>query len=453
MSRGVDVLVVGARCAGSPLSMILARAGKRVVAVDADAMPSDQPMSTHFIGPYGMMVLDDLGLGDEVRAIAPPIPHFVNGLDDVRARIAFTAGREGTCPRRTDLDGLLVAQARAAGAEIRTKTKLVDLVREGDRVAGGVVEHEGKREEIRASVVVGADGRHSKVASLAGAKEYLGYDLPRAAFWAYWTRPTSFADDPRYRGGAALIHQGDAFWVVFPVNTDQLLVGLIVPSDQAKEWTGRHKEKLLERARAFDYTRPLVDEAPISKVTSCIKARCFFREAAGPGWALCGDAGLFKDYAPGLGISDAFRDARALASAILEGTDEALVRYWRERDVASYELYEFANDLGTPGYNNALNRAVFARLRDEPALHQRLVAVHERRLSPFAAFTTKEIVRWTLRELLRGRFGVLQPFFAAGKKGGEVKEELARRTALSAEARAAAEAAASRAAAEATRAA
>lgn len=441
MARGVDVLVVGARCAGSPLSMILARAGKRVVAIDADELPSDQPMSTHFIGVYGMKVLDELGLGDEVRAIAPPVTRFVNGIEDVRAIIEFPAGRAGSCPRRTDLDALLVDHARKAGAEIRPRTKLVDLLREDGRVVGAVVEHEGKREEIRASVVVGADGRHSKVASLVGTKEYRAYDTPRAAYWAYWKRPTWYADDPRYRGAAAIIHDGDDYFVVFPTNTDQLLVGVVVPVANVADFTGRSREKLLERLRAFDFTRPLVQEEPLSKVVSMIKGRFFFREAAGPGWALVGDAGLFKDPAPGLGISDAFRDARALAAAVLEGTDEALVRYWRERDVASLELYEFAKDLGMPGYNNPLNRAAFAQMRERVELRDAIVAIHERRISPFAAFTTGEIVRWTAREVLRGRVGALRAFFRGGKRAADVKETLASWKALAAEARAAAEAA------------
>ena len=55
-----DTIIVGARCAGSPLARFLARAGKRVLLVDAASFPSDQPMSTHFIHPFGMRILDEL---------------------------------------------------------------------------------------------------------------------------------------------------------------------------------------------------------------------------------------------------------------------------------------------------------------------------------------------------------------------------------------------------------
>src|SRR5688572_7654632 len=162
MHRTVDVLVVGARCAGATLANFLARKGKRTLLVDMDDMPSDQPMSTHFIGPFGMSVLDELGVGDKVRAFAPPVPCFLNGIEDTVVCIEFPDSSRGSCPRRIDLDPLLVEEARGAGAEVELRTKLVDLCREDGRVIGGILERDGRREEVRCAVVVGADGRHSK---------------------------------------------------------------------------------------------------------------------------------------------------------------------------------------------------------------------------------------------------------------------------------------------------
>ena len=161
-----------------------------------------------------------------------------------------------------------------------------------------------------------------------------------------------------------------------------------------------------------------------------VKARYFFRQATGPGWALVGDAGLFKDPAPGLGISDALRDARSAARAILAGGDRALEGYWRQRDVDSLELFYFARDLGALDYNNALNQVVFARLAARPELSDRIRQVVERSISPFEAFSTGQVVGWTLGALLRGRFGVVKPFFAAGKRMASVKKELAVRERL-----------------------
>jgi len=422
--RTADVLIVGARCAGSPLAMLLARQGKRVVVVDRADMPSDQPMSTHFIQPFGMAILDEIGIGDKVREFAPAIPGFMNGVEGTVAHIRFPAGRGGSCPRRTDLDSLLVDEARAAGANIWLKTNFIDVLRERDRVVGAVVEHDGKRTEIRAEIVVGADGRNSTVAEEVGAKEYLSYAAPRAAYWAYWPRPDWYTQDPRYQGAAAIIHDGDRYRFIFPANRDQLLVGVAFPVEELDQWKHRHREKLLELVHCHPLTAPITDSEPLSKVLGIINARFFFRQAAGPGWALVGDAGLFKDPAPGLGICDAFRDARALADAIMEGSDLALERYWRKRDVESIELFYFARDQGSPSFNNPLNRLVFSKIARDKALQDRIISVVNREISPAQMFG------WLLGAMLKGQFGVVKPFLTAGKFIGFVQKELTYRRKL-----------------------
>jgi menaquinone-9 beta-reductase len=437
-SERVDVLVVGARCAGAFLAAHLRQKKKSVIVVDGCTMPSDQPLSTHVISSHGMVLLDELGIGDKVRAIAPPLPRFLNGVDDVIADIEFPAGQEGSCPRRLDLDPLLVNEARAAGADVRLRTKLVDLLREGGRVIGGIVESDGRRYEIRADVVVGADGRSSTVAEKVGAAEYYAGEMPRAAYWAYWKRPADYATDPRYRGGAAIIHRGEDYFVVFPTNTDQILVGVVFPRERIDSFRGRHKEELFRRLRAEPITAPLAEGEPISDVVGILKMREFFREAAGPGWALVGDASLHKDPAPGFGITDALRDAKALAESIDAGTDEALQVYWRERDVNALELFFFARNLGSLDYNSALNKVVFRKLSERKDLRDRIIRVQRREISPFAVFSMKEIVRWTAGALLRGNIGVIRPFLDAGKRGKAVAAELAMRKRLADEARRAA---------------
>lgn len=422
-----DCVVVGARCAGAPLARFLARAGKRVLVVDAAALPSDQPMSTHFIQPFGMRILDELGLGDRVRELAPPVTTFVNGLGPHVIQLEFPSG--GSCPRRTELDALLLEGAREAGAEIRTRCRVIDLIREHDRVCGVIVEHEGVRSEIRCTVVVGADGRFSTVARLVGAEEYYGYDGPRCAYWAYWPRPADYATT--HDNAAIIVHDDDDARFVFPVNRDQLVIGMTFPStDDVAAWKQDPEGRLTSAMRAHPRFAPLVEALPLSRALGIVKARFFFRRAAGPGWALVGDAGLFKDPTPGLGITDAFRDARALAAAIALGGDEPLERYWRQRDVESLELFHFARDLGEVSYNNPFTQLVFSKCSGNPVLSQRFVDVVERRLSPYEAFTVGEVLRWTFGAVLRGRFSVLKPFVRAGKVGGYVKKELERRRKL-----------------------
>jgi flavin-dependent dehydrogenase len=422
-----DCVIVGARCAGAPLAHFLARAGKRVLALDAAALPRDQPLSTHFIHPFGMRILDELGIGDRVRAVAPPVDVFRTGVAGHVVRLTFPAGQGGTCPRRTELDDILLAAAREAGAEVRLQSRVKELVRDGDRVVG-VVLHDGT--EISARVVVGADGQHSTIASLVGAEEYNAFDATRSAYWAYWPRPAGYADDPRYEGGTVVMYDDEDLRVAFPTNRDQMLVGYYFPNERLAEFKKDPEANLVAALRAHPMYAPLVEAKPISKTIGFIKGHFFFRRPVGPGWALVGDAGLFKDPAPGLGITDAFRDAKALSAAILEDTEAAFERYWRERDIASIPLFYFARDLGEVGYNNAFNRLAMERLCKEPELSERLVDVVERRVSPYDAFGIGTVLRWTLGAVLRGRFDVLKPFFKAGQVAAAVQKEVKQRKRL-----------------------
>jgi flavin-dependent dehydrogenase len=427
---GYDAIIAGARCAGATLALYLARAGRRVLLVEAGAMPSDQPMSTHFIQPFGMSILDELGIGDRVRALAPPISLLINGVEDAVARVQYPEGRAGSCLRRSDLDPILMNAAVEAGAEVRTQTRLVDAIWLDGRVVGAVVESGGVRERVDAGILVGADGPRSTVAERVGAEEYHGYDGPRAAYWAYFKRPDWYASDPRYLGAAWLVHTGTELYSVFPTNTDQLLICCALPREELGPWKGNHAQRYRERVRAHWVTAPLTREEPLGKVLGITKSRYFFRRAAGPGWALVGDAGLCKDPAPGLGITDAFRDAKALASAIVAGNDAARIRYWRERDVRSLELFEFARSLGAVGYNNLFNRLVFEKVSKDPVLQQRIVAIAERRVSPFEAFGTGQILCWVASAVLSGRFAVLKAFVRVAAHAGRVAVELGRRKRL-----------------------
>src|SRR5262245_53426425 len=119
MGTTYDAIIVGARCAGSPTAMLLARRGYRVLAVDRATFPSDT-LSTHLVQPLGVEALSRWGLLDRLTATGcPPIATYAFDFG------AFTiAGAPGTkcapvayCPRRTVLDKLLVDAAAEDGAE------------------------------------------------------------------------------------------------------------------------------------------------------------------------------------------------------------------------------------------------------------------------------------------------------------------------------------------------
>lgn len=430
----LDALIIGARCAGSTLAIHLARAGKRVLTIDANNLPSDQPLSTHWIAPHGMALLDELSIGDKVRRFAPPVPNMMYGADDALGRIFYPEGGRCSCPRRMDLDALLQDEARAAGAEVRPRTKLVSLLRDGEQVTGAVVEHAGSRKEIHAKIIVGADGQHSTMARLVNAEEYHGYNCPRVMYWAYWPRPTWFDEDPRYLGGAMNCNFGDDIFFIFPTNRDLLLIGVAFPKAQLPEWKEQRLEKLQETLQRNPYTAPLTTEPPTTKVFGALNLRFFFRQAAGSGWALVGDAGLFMDPSPGFGITDALRDAKALGQAIIEGTPQALIRYWRERDAASIDLFEYSRHRGALTHNNPLSRILYAKLATDPTLQARLLAVQNRKRSPFNVFDIDDVKQWASQAMLNGEQGIMEALMLMSQRGNEVRVEMALRQRLAEEA-------------------
>jgi flavin-dependent dehydrogenase len=132
----------------------------------------------------------------------------------------------------------------------------------------------------------------------------------------------------------------------------------------------------------LDYVRrcaPVADALSgarrVGKLFGMLRWEGFFREAAGPGWVLVGDAGHFKDPAPGQGIQDAFRQVEFLAPAILgaihkspSALDEALVGWARWRDDDAGEHYWLAADLGQAGSAPAVLPEIAQRLYERGRL-------------------------------------------------------------------------------------
>jgi flavin-dependent dehydrogenase len=423
-----DTIIVGARCAGASLAIHLAKAGQKVLLLDSAKLPSDQPMSTHVVGAIGAEWLDELGVGAEIRKMAPPGHGIRIDLLGARLDVSYQRGRAGHALRRLHLDRLLQEAAVRAGAELRDQTKVVGLVRAGGRVVGVEATHGGFRSEYRARVVVGADGRNSDVAQMAGAKEYQGYDSPRFWYWAYW--PTKPAWDAELRRLGSYIAFVDARrqYLIFQTDSSLLVVGVGLPVAELPTWRGRFEEAYLEQMRAWPLTAAIVEgSSREGHLLGALKLRYFFREAAGPGFALVGDAGLFKDPTPGLGITDAVRDARSLGRAILAGSDEALLRYWRERDMASTDLFYFAQYMGDPAYVNTLNERIYRSASRSPELLARVSAQADRELSPFEVIPFGTVLRAVTGGVLTGDLSVVRAFFAAGKRGTEVSKVRAAR--------------------------
>ena len=192
-----DVIVVGARCAGSSLAMLLARAGTRVLLVDRTTFPSDT-LNGHYIHPAGVRSLERWGLLDRVLSPGSARPvrevHMDFGSTAFTGHLGWPDGQPAfsIAPRRHRLDALLVDAAAEAGVEVRQSFYVADLLREGERVVG-ITGHgvDGQAVEERAEIVVGADGLRSIVATQVGAPAYEAIPAHTCIYYSHWADLTT----------------------------------------------------------------------------------------------------------------------------------------------------------------------------------------------------------------------------------------------------------------------
>ena len=327
-----DVVIAGARCAGASTAMLLARAGLRVLVVDPARRGSDT-LSTHALMRGAVLQLHRWGVLDAVRTSGTsPIRSttFHYGSETIEIPIKERDGVEALfAPRRTVLDAALVNAAVEAGAEIVHGLSVVDLIRDdrgrvhGARIAGA----DRQAIDVEAGLVIGADGIRSKIARILG----IGFDATSshttASIYGYWEGLGLEGYHWYYDLGAAV---GS-----IPTNDGETCVFASVSPER---FEARHGEGLetLYREALSEVSTDLAGRVAGSRGPGRLRAFAghhgFFRQATGPGWALAGDAGYFRDPITAHGITDALRESEFLARAILEGGDDALFDYRAQRD-------------------------------------------------------------------------------------------------------------------------
>ncbi|OZM73048.1 FAD-dependent oxidoreductase [Amycolatopsis antarctica] len=323
-----DVVVVGARCGGAPAAMLLARAGHRVLLLDRSRALGDT-LSTLYIQPAGVRLLDQWGLLGELAATGcPPITHRTFGIGEVTlAGAAETA----YAPRRRILDQALAGAAVGAGAEFRPGWAVRDVLRDGDRVTGVRCRTPDGDRDVRARLVVGADGVRSRVARATGARTQVEHPVLTCAYYTYWSGvPAQFET---YSGPGRAVG-------CFPTHADQTLVVTYFPHEAFARVREDPMEAYLAnvRATAPDLFRRMCAGRQRDRLYGTGWQPNYLRRAAGPGWALVGDAGHHKDSITAQGITDAFHQARILAGCVgrdvsdEDGLDAALDGYAAARD-------------------------------------------------------------------------------------------------------------------------
>ncbi|HEX3995444.1 MAG TPA: NAD(P)/FAD-dependent oxidoreductase [Acetobacteraceae bacterium] len=393
-----DVLIVGARCAGAATAMLLARSGLRVLAVDHGSYATDT-LSTHALMRGGVMQLHRWGvLPRIVAAGTPPIRRTAFHYGDAVTEITLKPGQGIDAlyaPRRTVLDRTLVDAAREADAEVRYGCIVTGLTRDQTgRVHGATIQRaDGRHANIEADLVIGADGAASTVARLVDAPVISAGTHASATIYGHWSDLPDTGYRWYYRAGLAA--------GIIPTNGGQHCVFVAMPQSLYRDHARAGLASLYQRIvteMAPDLAAAIASSNPESRLWTFPGRNGFLRQATGPGWALVGDAGYFKDPLTAHGITDALRDAELLATAAAAGTNAAMACYGAVRDDLSGTLFgvtdaiaSFAWDLDTvQSLHVTLNQAMQREVAYLAALPDRL---------PVARRNTGAAIRRSTRQI------------------------------------------------------
>jgi 2-polyprenyl-6-methoxyphenol hydroxylase-like FAD-dependent oxidoreductase len=390
---GHDAVVVGARCAGSTLALALAREGMDVLVIDRDELGSDT-ISTHAFFPNTIARFEELGVLDRMRAgheLRPMLHHvWILGRELEGTFTEIGGWDRSLSPRRVVIDRAIAEAAMDAGAEIRFATKVRGLIGRGadDDPVRGVELDDGTR--IEADRVFGADGRASTVAGLLDLEKRERRESDMSMLFAYWRgvgpveRMTIAAREER--GFNRIPCEDDI----------DLLVALGPPEftrGTAEDRERRYHETIRDFPDVFDASK-LDGAEMISGIVVIPETmlRGFFKQAAGPGWALVGDAGHFKHPATAQGISDAVEQALHVANAVT-GSDPELAGYeeWRDRRAEGH--YDWSFQFGRFPREEVAG-PLFDGMRSEPQAEQDFRDTMSRTVNPRHALSQERLDRW-----------------------------------------------------------
>jgi flavin-dependent dehydrogenase len=331
-----EVLIVGAGPAGSVAALVLARAGVRVRLVDRAYFPRPK-LCGDTLNPGALALLDRLGMSAGIRTRALPVTGMVvTGPGGARIVGDYDAGISGAAITRHDLDTVLLDEAVRAGADFEPGVVVRGplMAPDGARLVGVRVAASAQEHDLRARIVIGADGRHSRLAFNLGLARYAEHPR-RWAFGAYYTgvEGTTSHGEMHIRG--------DGYIGVAPVPDGLTNVCVVRELGSAVRAHRLDVDSLIDRALAAD---ALLRErcARATRVTPVTVLGPLAVESLGagcPGLLLAGDAAGFIDPMTGDGLRFAIRGAELAAAAALR---ELQTGRSMHRELADRRRHEFA---------------------------------------------------------------------------------------------------------------
>jgi 2-polyprenyl-6-methoxyphenol hydroxylase-like FAD-dependent oxidoreductase len=380
-----DVAIAGASLAGCATAILLGRAGLRVALAEKRPDPNAfKRTCSHFIQASAVPALERLELLDPVMA--------AGGL---RSRMrAWTpwgwieappehAGRAVNL-RRELLDPLLRETAASTpGVELMLGQGAHRLLRDGRSVSGLVVrDRDGEETELRAKLVVGADGRDSHVARLAGVREKV---LPhgRFAYGAYFEGPAPAPDH------ASTIWMLDPHWAAaFPTDSNLVFYAAMPTKDRLPEFRRDPEAALTSFVASIPEAPPIGVSQLVGDVLGKVEMPNRVRVPVAPGLALAGDAALAVDPLFGIGCGWALQSAEWLADSVtpaLQGAEplqNGLNRY-RRRHRKELRGHSFlVNDYATGRPVSRVEKTLFSAAARDPKVATAFDEMGTRRVKP-----------------------------------------------------------------------
>jgi flavin-dependent dehydrogenase len=436
MASGVreqaDVVIIGARVAGSPAATELAKRGRKVIVLDAGTFPSDT-LSTHVIFPTCVAELNALGALEPLLATgSPKEPHVLINHGGVDVNWHYTAVdgfNYGMCPRRTVLDNILVETARKAGAEIREATKLTGVEWKGGRVSAVTwSDRKGNTGTIDTKLLIGADGRRSTVAEMVGAgKPYRRNENGRGLVFMYVDDP--YPADSVERQTLMQWRVGDTLGMYFPTCENGGLILFMPPREQIA-WFDQGLVHWNERLEQYPLLKKrIAGGAPRTKLRKAADPFSYFRRSSGPGWALVGDAGHFKDPVIAQGVRDAIYYGRCLgitASAALDNPtwlDRRLYDWELKRDRECIVSYHFALRLSLTHPVSPVELEMWKNLEPNYDRSRQLGDTFSRKVSAETLLSYPNLIHWTAK-------AAVNPAYPKVEVAKDVARELATKARL-----------------------
>ena len=315
-----SVVIVGAGPAGAVLAYLLAKSGICVTLLERH-VDFQREFRGEILMPSGLEPLSQIGLWNQMKQV----PHV--SLEGIKV---FINGRQGISldfheqlfgefnPRwvsQPHLLEMIVGEcARFDNFKLLRGTRVRDLIKENNRIVGVIAEQNQARHELRADLVIGADGRTSRVRHALNLPQRSDA-MPMDIVWLKVPGPPFL--EPKIRAYAG---KGRLLFAA-PTYDNHLQLGFIIRKGSFRKIRERGYPELLdEMARFVDpvlgahlaqFRDSISNPFLLSTVSDCLVDWTY------PGSFLIGDAAHTMSPVGGQGLNIAIRDAIVSANHLI----------------------------------------------------------------------------------------------------------------------------------------